>query len=80
LEVVVEHFEVKIMWDETEGELPGWVSECAALNIALCDVSLVKLMKENRLAAETMREIAGKSMDFILDFKVEVLDLVKLAA
>jgi hypothetical protein len=76
----MDRFDVKIMWDETEGEIPCWISECPALGVFLCDESLNKLVRENRLAAETMREIDGKSMDFTLDFKIETPDVMELAA
>jgi hypothetical protein len=76
---LVEKFEVKVMWTE-EDDSPGWISECAALGLYMCDESLTKLVQENRLAAETLRELDGKSLDFALDFKVETPDLSALAA
>ncbi|MDR3302301.1 MAG: hypothetical protein LBT01_07225 [Spirochaetaceae bacterium] len=76
----MEHFEVKIKWDETEGEPAMWISECEPLGVFLCEPTLRRLLSENQLAAETMREVDGKSMDFILDFKIEVPKVSEMVA
>jgi hypothetical protein len=67
----LEHFDVVIRWDETEGEPAMWISECDSLGVFLCQPTISKLIKQNWLACEDMREVSGKSTDFTLNFKIE---------
>jgi hypothetical protein len=48
--------------------------------VYFCEESLSKLLQENQLAVEGLRELDGKPLDFVLDFKVEAPNPLELVA